>query len=118
MSNRGLHEDALLSGVSGRGVRVPVRTCSRETAVLGEAYTRRANGGQGGGAARSSSSGAPELGIPGVAERIAKEVEAEDGQADREAREHGEPRRLLHEGAARAAQHEPPGRGGRLGPEA
>src|SRR5215831_18346961 len=51
---------------------------------------------------------AAELGIPGVAEGIAEEVEAEDGQADGEAREDGEPRRLLHESPPRAGQHQPP----------
>src|SRR5678815_1799495 len=59
-----------------------------------------------------------ELGVPGVAQRIAEEVESEHGEADREAREHREPGRLFHERAPRAAQHQAPRRYGRLGPHA
>src|SRR5205085_3382553 len=58
-----------------------------------------------------------ELRVPGVTERVAEQVEREHGQADREAGEDREPRRLLHERAARAAQHESPRRRGRLRPD-
>src|SRR5882724_1251744 len=57
----------------------------------------------------------PELRVPRVPQRITEEVEAQDGQADRQPRENREPRGLLHEGAARAAQHQAPRRGRRLG---
>src|SRR5262249_56135304 len=68
-----------------------------------------------GGDRRDGGSGRPaELRVPGVAEGVAEEIESEDGQADREAGEHGQPRRLLEEGAARRAQHEAPRRLGRL----
>src|SRR5262245_52499542 len=60
------------------------------------------------------SAAAAQLRIPGVAERVAEEIEREHGQADRQPRKDGEPGRLLHEGAARAAQHQPPGRCRRL----
>src|SRR2546425_769428 len=60
----------------------------------------------------------PELRIPRVPQRITEEVEAQDGQADRQAREYREPRGLLHERAAGARQHQAPRRGRRLGPDA
>src|SRR5439155_1391670 len=47
----------------------------------------------------------PELRIPRVPKRITEEVEAQHGQADGEAGEDREPRRLLHEGAAGAREH-------------
>src|SRR5262245_5280497 len=60
----------------------------------------------------------PELRIPRVTKRITEEVEAQDGQADGQAGEDREPRRLLHERAAGARQHQAPGRRGRLGADA
>ncbi len=56
-----------------------------------------------------------QLRIPRVAQRVAEEVEGEHRQADGESRKDRQPRRLLHEGAAGAAQHQSPGRRGRLG---
>src|SRR5215831_16501179 len=64
-----------------------------------------------------SSAVASQLGVPRVAERVAEQIEAEHGETDGQARKDREPRRLLHERAAGAAQHEPPGRRGRLGTE-
>src|SRR6266446_7910437 len=60
----------------------------------------------------------PEFGIPRVSKSITEEIEAEHGQADGQPREDRQPRRLLHERAAGAAQHQAPGRDGRLGAEA
>src|SRR2546428_2343574 len=60
----------------------------------------------------------PELRIPRVPQRITEEVKAQHGQADRQAREDREPRGLLHERAARAAEHQAPRRGRRLGADA
>src|SRR2546426_1618459 len=59
----------------------------------------------------------PELRIPRVPQSITEEVEAQHGQADRQAREDREPRGLLHERAARAAEHQAPGGRGRLSPQ-
>src|SRR6266705_6221211 len=59
-----------------------------------------------------------ELRIPRVTQRITEEVEAQDGQADRQAGEYREPGRLLHERPAGARQHQAPRRGRRLGPHA
>src|SRR5206468_10960196 len=56
----------------------------------------------------------PELRIPRVPKRITEEVEAQDSQADRQARKDREPRGLLHEGAAGARQHQAPRRRRRL----
>src|SRR5437660_6735806 len=56
----------------------------------------------------------PELRIPRVPKRITEEVEAQHGQADGEAGEDREPRRLLHEGAAGAREHQAPRRRRRL----
>src|SRR5436309_1642453 len=50
----------------------------------------------------------PELRIPRVPKRITEEVEAQDGQADGQAGEDGEPRRRLHERAPGARQHQAP----------
>src|SRR5215831_21357486 len=63
-------------------------------------------------------SSTPQLRIPRVTKRITEEVEAQDRQADGQAREDREPRSLLHEGATRARQHEAPRRRGRLGADA
>src|SRR5215472_2500232 len=52
-----------------------------------------------------------------VAEAVAYQVQAQDGQEDGEAREEGEPRRLANELAAEA-QHRTPGGCWRLGAEA
>src|SRR5439155_27261666 len=60
----------------------------------------------------------PELRIPRVPQRITEEVEAQDGQADRQTGKDREPGRLLHERAAGAAQHQAPRRSRRLGPDA
>src|SRR5207247_7934851 len=60
----------------------------------------------------------PELRIPRVPKRSTEEVEAQDRQADRQAGEDREPRRLLHEGAAGARQHQAPRRRRRLGADA
>src|SRR2546425_6446524 len=56
----------------------------------------------------------PELRIPRVTKRITEEVEAQDGQADRQAGKDREPRRLLHERAPGARQHQAPRRRRRL----
>src|SRR5260370_40751906 len=56
----------------------------------------------------------PELRIPRVPQRTTEEVEAQDGQADRQAREDREPRGLLHERAPGARQHQTPRRRRRL----
>ena len=63
-------------------------------------------------------SSAAQLGVPGVAQRVAEEVEAQDGQADGQAGKDRQPRRLLHEGAAGAAEHQAPRGRGRLGADA
>src|SRR5262249_27993723 len=63
---------------------------------------------------RSKSLPLPKLRIPGVAQRVAEQVEPEHGEADRQTREDRQPRRLLHEGASRAGEHEPPRWRGRL----
>src|SRR5690348_3139812 len=55
-----------------------------------------------------------QLRVPRVAQRISEEVEAEDGEADGQAGEDGEPGGLLHERASGAAQHEAPRGVGRL----
>src|SRR5919197_3227131 len=55
-----------------------------------------------------------QLRVPGVSESITEEVESEDRDADGETGEDGQPRRLLHEGSAGAAQHQPPRRRRRL----
>src|SRR5207249_4840366 len=49
-----------------------------------------------------------QLRIERVPERIAEQVEGEDRQADREAREEPHPRRRLREVHRRSAQHQPP----------
>src|SRR5580765_3519435 len=56
----------------------------------------------------------PELRIPRVPKRITEEVEAQDGQADRQAGKDREPRRLLHERAPGAREHQTPRRRRRL----
>src|SRR5437660_4828720 len=56
----------------------------------------------------------PELRIPRVPKRITEEVEAQHGQADGEAGEDREPRRLLHERPPGARQHQAPRRRRRL----
>src|SRR5687767_13325678 len=58
------------------------------------------------------------LRVPRVTQGITEEVEAEDGDADGQPGEDGQPRRLLHERPSRAAQHEPPGGRRRLGSDA
>src|SRR5688572_19221823 len=58
-----------------------------------------------------------EFWIPRVTKRITEEVEAENSQADGQPGEDRQPRRLLHERAASAAQHQAPRRDRRLGPE-
>src|SRR5688572_2154479 len=67
----------------------------------------------GGPAARGSSANA-EAGIERIAQRVADQVEGEDGEADGQSGEDGQPRRALGELEAAAAQHQPP-RGRRLG---
>src|SRR6266478_3157522 len=59
----------------------------------------------------------PKLRIPRVPKRITEEVEAQHRQADRQAGEDREPRRLLHEGPAGARQHQAPRGRRRLGPD-
>src|SRR5262245_63780019 len=59
-----------------------------------------------------------ELRIPRVPQRITEEVEAQYRNTDRQAGEDREPGRLLHEGAAGAAQHQAPRGGRRLGAHA
>src|SRR5690242_17621267 len=51
-----------------------------------------------------------ELGVEPVAQRIAEQVEGEDGERDGEAREEDHPRRLAVEIRGVARQHEAPGR--------
>ncbi len=59
-----------------------------------------------------------QFGVPDIAQRIAKEIEAQDRQTDSQAGKDGEPGSLLHKGASGAAQHQPPGRRWRLRPQA
>src|SRR5437667_10388523 len=60
----------------------------------------------------------PELRVPRIPQGITEKVEAEHRQADRETGKDREPGRLLHERPARARQHQPPRRCGRLGAHA
>jgi hypothetical protein len=59
-----------------------------------------------------------QLGIPDIAQRIAKEIEAQDRQTDGQAGKDGEPGSLLHKGPSGAAEHQSPGRIWRLCPQA
>jgi len=59
-----------------------------------------------------------EFGIPHIAQSIAKEIEAQDGQTDGQTGENGEPGGLLHKGTPGAAEHQTPGRCRRLSPQA
>src|SRR5262249_1845993 len=52
----------------------------------------------------------PKLRVPGVAERITEQIEAEHRKTDRETGKDRQPRRLLHECAAGAREHEAPRR--------
>ena len=58
----------------------------------------------------SSLSAVAEFGVEGVAQRVAEEAEAEDGQRDREAREDRDPRRRRGVFLGAALQHQAPGR--------
>src|ERR1700682_4707915 len=59
-----------------------------------------------------------ELRIERIPQRIAEEVEGEDGQADRDAWEDAHPRRGLGNLDGRAPQHQSPGRRGLLDAQA
>src|SRR5215510_12584879 len=59
-----------------------------------------------------------QLRIPRVPQRITEEVEAQDGQTDRQPGENREPGRLFHERPAGARQHQAPRWGRRLGSHA
>src|SRR5262245_2629272 len=59
-----------------------------------------------------------QFGVPDIAQRIAKEIKAQDRQTDSQAGEDGEPGGALHKGTPGAAEHQPPGRLRRLRPQA
>jgi hypothetical protein len=48
--------------------------------------------------------------VPDIAQRISKEIEAQDRQTNSQARKDGEPGSLLHKGTPGATEHQPPGR--------
>jgi hypothetical protein len=48
--------------------------------------------------------------VPDIAQRITKEIEAQERQTDSQTRKDGEPRSLLYKSLSSPAEHQPPGR--------